>query len=142
MTSVGYGDKAPKSVLARLFSFVWIIIGITVFSLITATLTSEIHEANSQPPPTMEGARVGAMRYHLYEAMVVSSKGGVIVDVDAFNITQGTNPCFHLKKTPKNRIHKLRLSEISKASNASQDPNGRKRVSKISFSYVKEFLTK
>ena len=40
------------------------------------------------------------------------------------------------------QISDKRLSEISKAYNASQDPNGRRSASKISFSYVKEFLTK
>ena len=39
-------------------------------------------------------------------------------------------------------IKNQNLSEISKAYNASQDPSGRKRASKISFSYVKELLTK
>ena len=64
--SLGYGDKAPKSVLARLFSIVWIFIGITIFTLITAMLTAEITEHNNLPPPTMTGARVGVIRYVLF----------------------------------------------------------------------------
>merc|ERR1711962_1046511 len=62
MTTVGYGDKAPKSFPARLFSVIWIIVGIISFSLVTAMLTSEITAANQDPPPSMEDARIGLVR--------------------------------------------------------------------------------
>ena len=86
ITSVGYGDVSPKSIPARLFSFIWIIIGITIFSLLTAMLTSEVYQANSSPPPSMKGARVGTVKSHIYEAIVISGEGGMIVDVDKDNI--------------------------------------------------------
>ena len=35
-----YGDKTPKSLMARLFSVIWIMIGITLCSMLTATLSS------------------------------------------------------------------------------------------------------
>ena len=54
MTTVGYGDKTPKSVPARLFSVMWILIGIILFSVITAMLASEIFKINS---PTTTGTR-------------------------------------------------------------------------------------
>ena len=44
--------------------------GITSFSLITATLTSEIVAANSVPPPTIEDANVGVIRHHTYEGKI------------------------------------------------------------------------
>ena len=77
MTTVGYGDKVPKSVSGRLLTIIWIIIGITSFSLITAMLTSEIVAANSMPPPAIEHARVGLIRQHKYEGMLIADKGKV-----------------------------------------------------------------
>ena len=35
-----YGDKTPKSFISRLFSVIWIMTGITICSLLTATLSS------------------------------------------------------------------------------------------------------
>ena len=75
MTTVGYGDKTPKSVQARIFSIIWIIIGIATFSLITAALTSVIVAMNSAPPPTMEDANVGVLNNHLYESILVANQG-------------------------------------------------------------------
>eukprot|EP00111_Clytia_hemisphaerica_P003707 TCONS_00010636-protein len=45
MTTVGYGDKSPRSVVARVFAIVWIAIGITMFSMYTASLTSALTNA-------------------------------------------------------------------------------------------------
>ena len=39
MTTVGYGDKSPKSIPARFFSILWIFSGIVVFGIISASLT-------------------------------------------------------------------------------------------------------
>ena len=75
MSTVGYGDKAPKSIQARIFAIIWIVIGITTFSLITATLTSVIVAINSSPPPTMEDANVGVIQHHLYESMLIANQG-------------------------------------------------------------------
>ena len=33
MTTVGYGDKAPKRIPGRLFAVVWILVGITITSM-------------------------------------------------------------------------------------------------------------
>ena len=89
MTTVGYGDKVPKSVPARLFSIAWIFIGITTFSLVTAMLSSEIIEANSLPPPTMTGSKIAAMRNRLYDAIVVAKNGGVLIQIRQINATDG-----------------------------------------------------
>lgn len=37
-----YGDKTPKSIIARLFSVLWIMIGVTMCSILTATLSSAL----------------------------------------------------------------------------------------------------
>lgn len=40
-----YGDRAPKSVIARLFCIIWIMVGLTVCSVMTATLTAALATA-------------------------------------------------------------------------------------------------
>ena len=62
MTTVGYGDKTPKSISARLYSIVWIMIGIIGFGILTGQLTGEIVKANSPPAPTMKGKSKGWQR--------------------------------------------------------------------------------
>ena len=43
MTSVGYGDRTPKSCIARIFAIIWMLLGITVFSMYTAILASALN---------------------------------------------------------------------------------------------------
>ncbi|EDO48754.1 predicted protein [Nematostella vectensis] len=40
MTTVGYGDKTPRSVAGRVFGVVWILVGLIVISTFTATITN------------------------------------------------------------------------------------------------------
>eukprot|EP00111_Clytia_hemisphaerica_P017640 TCONS_00052178-protein len=40
MTTVGYGDRTPQSIAARLFAIVWILIGIVFFNVYTSMFTS------------------------------------------------------------------------------------------------------
>lgn len=42
MTTVGYGDKAPMSGLARAFTIIWIFIGIVVISIFSGTVTAKL----------------------------------------------------------------------------------------------------
>ena len=79
MTTVGYGDKTPKSIPARLFSVLWIFIGIAIFGIVTALITNEMMNANSPPPPRVEGANVGVLQYRDYDASFVARNGGIIV---------------------------------------------------------------
>jgi len=89
MTTVGYGDKAPKSFPARLFSVIWIIVGVITFSLVTAMLTSEITQFNAQPPLQMEDRKIGVMRDHEHEMIIVAHHGGIIVPVEKDNFSHG-----------------------------------------------------
>ena len=66
-------EKWP-TLLSRLLSIVWIIVGIITFSLVTAMLTSEITAASSEPPPNMEDARIGLIDNHMYETIVVANR--------------------------------------------------------------------
>lgn len=69
MTTVGYGDKAPKSVTGKLYTTVWILVGIVACGLVTATITNEISKANTPPPPTMIGKNIGIVKYHDFEGI-------------------------------------------------------------------------
>ena len=57
-------------------------------------LSSEITKANSLPPPKMEGTRVDAIRYRLYDAILIAKHGGVLVDIEPNNITDGIQSTF------------------------------------------------
>jgi membrane protein CcdC involved in cytochrome C biogenesis len=37
-----YGDRSPRSFFARAFSFVWIMIGLVIISIFTATVTTSL----------------------------------------------------------------------------------------------------
>ena len=58
MTTVGYGDRSPTTVLGRLFAVVWILVGITGCGVLTAMLTTLTMDANTHTPPTMHCAKV------------------------------------------------------------------------------------
>ena len=88
MTTVGYGDKATKSKLGRLFSVIWILIGITIFSLLTASLTNIITEANKEETPMMLGQSVGVLKGRTYDAELVTKNGGILDEVASTNFTQ------------------------------------------------------
>ncbi|KAL9981408.1 hypothetical protein ACROYT_G010109 [Oculina patagonica] len=45
LTTVGYGDKTPKSFLGRLFGVVWILVGAIMLSLFTALFTNAMQAA-------------------------------------------------------------------------------------------------
>ena len=88
MTTVGYGDKTPKSILARMFSIIWILTGIVVFGILTGELTRRIIQVNSPPPPDMKDAQVGVLRYRDYDLYVIAQHGGnVILNEVATNFT-------------------------------------------------------
>lgn len=91
ITTVGYGDKVTKSVPAKCFSVVWIIIGITMFSMITAMLTSVVGEFNTPAPPDVSGMKVGALRHRTYESTIIAKSGGILVDVNHEDVYKGIN---------------------------------------------------
>ncbi|CAD5119950.1 DgyrCDS8531 [Dimorphilus gyrociliatus] len=45
MTTVGYGDKAPMSVSARILGIIWILVGLVILSIFTAAMTSSLTDA-------------------------------------------------------------------------------------------------
>ena len=76
MTTVGYGDKSPKSPAGRVFSVIWILVGIVFFSIISGKLTTVILQANTVEEHDMAGEKVGVLRNRLYDKGLVTRHGG------------------------------------------------------------------
>lgn len=57
-----YGDRTPKSITARVFAMMSILMGITIFSMYTATLTSALSSnVDYSEIDSMVGRKVGVM---------------------------------------------------------------------------------
>ena len=78
MTTVGYGDRVPKSLAGRLYSVIWIIIGIVGFGILTGHMTGEIVKANNPSPPSMDRKKVGVLKYREFDSFVISRSGGMV----------------------------------------------------------------
>eukprot|EP00794_Sanderia_malayensis_P019204 gene19204-21128_t len=79
MTTVGYGDKAPKSLIGRLFSVIWISMGLVLIALFTASITSAMTSALLSEKTKLDGKTVGALDYGgflKYEINPVQRHGG------------------------------------------------------------------
>ncbi|XP_078358438.1 uncharacterized protein LOC144643151 [Oculina patagonica] len=61
MTTVGYGDRVPKSLLARLFGVLWILTGIVLCSFFTATFTSALTSSSIKQRESLLGVKVAVM---------------------------------------------------------------------------------
>lgn len=85
MTSVGYGDRTPKSVLGRLFAILWILVGITLFGLLTGILTTAIMSANKPVEPSLKKAKVGVLKYRINDAALVAQHDGSIFESESTN---------------------------------------------------------
>ena len=53
-----YGDKAPKSSLARMYASLWMIIGMLLMSTITAQISSSITADGLRPLNDVFGSKV------------------------------------------------------------------------------------
>ena len=66
VTTVGYGEKTPKSAVGRLIAVTWMLIGIVILALVTAAITSTItiNEMGYKiaGPQDLDKAIVGTMR--------------------------------------------------------------------------------
>lgn len=71
MTTVGYGDRAPKSVHGRLFAVFWILCGITIMSLMTAALTTAIGVVAGRQRATVDNGKVGILKDHVFEKIIL-----------------------------------------------------------------------
>ncbi|XP_028393402.1 uncharacterized protein LOC114517780 [Dendronephthya gigantea] len=62
MTTVGYGDRSPRSFFARAFSFVWIMIGLVIISIFTATVTTSLTAISLSNEIKLYGSDVVALK--------------------------------------------------------------------------------
>ncbi|EDO32177.1 predicted protein [Nematostella vectensis] len=60
MTTVGYGDRTPKSRFGRVFAMLWILTGVTTISIFTALVTSSLW-ASTTPNFRLHGSVIGAI---------------------------------------------------------------------------------
>lgn len=60
MTTVGYGDKTPKFVFGRLFGVAWILIGLVIIAIFTATATSAL-SVSASDLAKLEGTPIGVL---------------------------------------------------------------------------------
>ena len=79
MTTVGYGDKAPRSYVGRLYSLAWITIGIIAYGTLTGIVYNEVAKVNSPPAADINGKRVGSLMFRDGDAGKISKSGGTPV---------------------------------------------------------------
>ncbi|XP_028414723.1 uncharacterized protein LOC114537825 isoform X2 [Dendronephthya gigantea] len=60
MTTVGYGDRAPRSILGRLFCMIWIITGMSIIAILTAMVTASL-SASIEYRLVVHGSKMGAV---------------------------------------------------------------------------------
>lgn len=61
MTTVGYGDRAPRSFIARVFAFIWVLIGLVIISIFTATVTTSLTALSLSNDVTIYGKTVATL---------------------------------------------------------------------------------
>ena len=76
MTTVGYGDRAPRFFLSKLIAVIWILLGVTIMSMFTAALTMEILSKSNPHGPSMAASRIGVLNGRILDASIVMNKGG------------------------------------------------------------------
>ena len=86
MTTVGYGDRVPISVLGRIFACIWILCGSTIMALLTAALTTAIVTVTTEQRPTIYRGNIGILNGHSFEKTMLMKGNANIVpkkNVDA-----------------------------------------------------------
>ena len=58
---IGYGDKAPRSFIGRVFAFIWILIGLCIISIFTATVTTALTTISMEVDVELFGKTVVAL---------------------------------------------------------------------------------
>ena len=113
MTTVGYGDKVVKSIPARIFSVIWILIGIIMFGLLTSLFTAEIIKASEPHEHLMTGSYVGALKFRDYDASLIVKHGGVVKESTAWNFY--SDVLMLIRMLRNNEIHGFILDKYTLA---------------------------
>ncbi|XP_022800763.1 potassium voltage-gated channel subfamily G member 1-like [Stylophora pistillata] len=84
MTTVGYGDKSPKSSSARIYAAFWMVIGVILLSIFTAEVSSMLTATHTKPHLSVLnqsiGVPVGSKQYFQKEfggAKVIGNLNGL-----------------------------------------------------------------
>ena len=93
-------ERTPKTLPGRIFALIWIVIGVTMLGLLTSSITAVM--IKRIPSATMKGAKVGALKYRLYEEYMITKHGGYIVH----------DKTLDLREQFYKLIHQFRLKEI------------------------------
>ena len=81
MTTVGYGDKAPRSFPARLLTILWMITGTIVTSLFTANVTTVLTTKNVAALQNVLGQKVGVLNSkHFFQREI--NEGASFIEYD------------------------------------------------------------
>lgn len=84
MTTVGYGDRAPRSFIARVFAFFWVLVGLVIISIFTATVTTSLTALSLSNDITLYGSTVAALnntaeqRYGIKNSAKVKIRSSVL----------------------------------------------------------------
>ena len=77
MTTVGYGDKTPKTFGGRVISFLWMFIGIMLISTITASITSTLTikkmEVSSEEINSYKKSKIGTVSNSATERWLIDN---------------------------------------------------------------------
>ena len=114
MTTVGYGDKAPKSIGGRIFSIIWILAGIVIFCIMSGEVTRIIMEASAPETRSMAGESVGVLSTRLYDRSLVARGGG--------NITTHTQMDDEFEEPIDNKKTNRGIPAAAKAKNKAPAP--------------------
>ena len=92
MTTVGYGDKAPKTLAGRIIATLWMFTAIIIISSFTASITSSLTVSqlgsSIKGPEDLPGHRVASIKGSTSERYLSSHR---ITYVDYANIKDGLN---------------------------------------------------
>lgn len=124
LTTVGYGDKTPKTFLGRLFGVVWILVGAIMLSLFTALFTNAMQAAlDGTKCQDIDSKEVGVPATNTEAQMVAKEFDAKIIKFDDIkelqkNLNSGQigrvlvdrNTAFHfLDKSGLKRNRQIRL---------------------------------
>ncbi|XP_057292208.1 uncharacterized protein LOC130614772 isoform X2 [Hydractinia symbiolongicarpus] len=83
MTTVGYGDKAPRGFPGRLFSIFWIIAGITIISILTSVLGNALTQSVIIEEVKMAGLKVGHLPETSVAKQIISKEKGIAIEASS-----------------------------------------------------------
>ncbi|XP_065064359.1 uncharacterized protein LOC135690670 isoform X2 [Rhopilema esculentum] len=83
MTTVGYGDKSPRSFAGRAFGVLWITLGIVISGFFTASITSTLTSAAISGKTSINGKNVGFLEKITYgfEQNIIYREGGKAIGI-------------------------------------------------------------